>query len=202
MKKMVITVTIGIGRAPGHYHHKDGSEEVFVGEIVIEESNYRAASLALASLFLLIASLAIYIYGVSKYKVSFWLPALIAAILFFIGFIAAITKAVKVRKLLTITVDGIIDNSTISGMGFISYDDIKEFRVVNLYRSRVIAVIPKDVDSFISKLSLVKRRQVKRNLIMKLPPVSINVDQAKDMEPEDILSLLQKRLSDYSRLYE
>ncbi len=173
-----------------------------MGDIVIEESNYRAASLALASLFLLIASIAIYIYGISKYKLYFWLPALIAAILFFIGFIASLTKAVKVRRLLTITVDGIIDNSTISGMGFISYDDIKEFRIVNLYRSRVIAVIPKDNDQFISKLTLVKRRQVKRNLIMKLPPVSIPVDQAKDMEPEDILSLLRKRLSDHSRLYE
>lgn len=173
-----------------------------MGEIVIEESNYRAASLALASLFLFIASVAIYIYGISRAKKSFWVPALIAGILFFIGFIVSITKAVKVRKLLTITVDGIVDNSTISGMGFISYDDIREFRIVNLYRSRVIAVIPKDIDIFLSKLSLVKRRQIKRNLIMKLPPVSINVDQAKDMEPEDILSLLQKRLSDYSRLYE
>ena len=173
-----------------------------MGEIVIEESNYRAASLALASLFLFIASLAIYIYGISRLKKCLWVPALIAGILFFIGFILSITKAVKVRKLLTITVDGIVDNSTISGMGFISYDDIREFRIVNLYRSRVIAVIPKDIDNYILKLSLVKRRQVKRNLIMKLPPVSINVDQAKDMEPEDILSLLQKRLSDYSRLYE
>ncbi len=173
-----------------------------MGDIIIEESNYRAASLSLASLFLFIASLAIHIYGVSRDRKIFWLPALFAAILFFIGFIVAVSKAVKVRKLLTITVDGIIDNSSISGMGFISYDDIKEFRIVNLYRSRVIAVIPKDVDQFISKLSLGKRRQVKRNLIMKLPPVSINVDQAKDMEPEDILSLLQKRLSDYSRLYE
>lgn len=173
-----------------------------MGEIVIEESNYRAASLALASLFLFIASIAIYVYGISRFKKSFWVPALIAGILFFIGFVVSITQAVKVRKLLTITVDGIIDNSKISGMGFISYDDIREFRIVNLYRTRVIAVIPKDIDNFISKLSLVKRRQVKRNLIMKLPPVSINVDQAKDMEPEDILSLLQKRLSDYSRLYE
>ncbi len=173
-----------------------------MGDIIIEESNYRAASLALASLFLFIASLAIYIYGISKDRRSFWLPALFAAILFFVGFIICISKAVKVRKLLTITVDGIIDNSTISGMGFISYDDIREFQIVNLYRSRVIAVIPKDIELFITKLSLGKRRQVKRNMIMKLPPVSINVDQAKDMEPEDILSLLQKRLSDYSRLYE
>jgi hypothetical protein len=173
-----------------------------VGEIVIEESNYRAVSLALASLFLFIASIAIYIYGTTKSRVGYWLPGLLAGILFFIGFAVFVTKAVKVRKLLTITMDGIIDSSTLGGFGFISYDDIREFQIVNLYRARVIAIIPKNMDSFITKLPLVKRRQVKRNLIMKLPPVSINVELAKDMEPEDILSLLQKRLSDYSRLYE
>lgn len=32
LNKMVITVTIGVGRALGHYHHKDGSEEVSWGK--------------------------------------------------------------------------------------------------------------------------------------------------------------------------
>ena len=173
-----------------------------VGEIVIEESNYRAVSLALGSLFLFIASLAIYVYGITRNHVAYWLPGLFAGIIFFIGFAIFVSKAVKVRKLLTITTDGIIDNSRHGGFGFISYDDIGEFQIESLYRARVIAIIPKNLDSFILKLPLVKRRQVKRNLIMKLPPVSINVEQAKDMEPEDILSLLKKRLSDYSRLYE
>lgn len=173
-----------------------------MGDIIIEESNYRAFALLLANLFLFLATMAIFIFGVIKGRMMYLIPGLAFAIVFFVGFIIAVSKAVKVRKLLTITMEGIVDGSSIGGLGFISFDDIKEFQIINLYRARAIAVIPKNMDSFISKLSAVKRRQVKRNVNMKLPPVTINVELAKDMEPEDILTLLQKRLMDYSSLYE
>lgn len=173
-----------------------------MGEIIIEESNYRAFALLLANLFMLVAAIAISIFGMTRGRIMYIIPGLAAAIVFFGGLIYSISKAVKVKKLLTITMEGIIDSSPMGGIGFIPYDDIKEFQIVNLYRNRAIAVIPKNIDTFLSKLSAVKRRQVKRNINIQLPPVTINVELAKDMEPEDILSLLQKRLLDYSRLFD
>jgi hypothetical protein len=173
-----------------------------MGDIVIEEMNYKAFVILLANLFVFIAAGAIMIYGLREDKLRFWLPGLLAGCVLFITLIGSAIKALKVRKLLTITRDGIIDNSSIGGVGFISFDEIKEFMIVNIYNKRAIAVIPKNVDSFLSKLNVVKRRIVKRNLNMNLPPVTIMVDLAKDMEPEDILSLLQKRLTDYSSLYD
>lgn len=173
-----------------------------MGEIVIEEMNYKAFVIALANVFAFIASIAIAVYGFREDKMRFWLPGLIAAFTFFISSIIAISKAAQVKKLMTITRDGIIDSSTNGGIGFVSFEDIKEFIIINVYNKRAIALIPKNIDVFLSKLSATKRRQVKRNISMDLPPVTIFVDLAKDMEPEDILSLLQKRLSDYSRLYE
>lgn len=173
-----------------------------MGEIIIEESKYRTFAVALASLLLFLASLAIAIYGINRDQKKFYMWGIIVSIILLICFIVAVANAAKVKKLITITVDGIIDHSGLSGIGFISFDDIKEFQVVSFYRARAIAIIPKNMELFLSELSLVKRRQVKRNLIMKLPPVYINVELAKDMEPEDILSLLQKRLIDYSSLYE
>lgn len=173
-----------------------------MGEIIIEESNYRAVAMLLANLFMLIASVAIFMYGVTKDRMLYLIPGMMAALLFLIGFFVSLQKAMKVKKLITITMDGIIDNSSISGIGYISFDDIKEFQIEKIYRSRVISIIPKNMESFLTKLSVVKRSQVKRNIAMKLPPITINVELAKDMEPEDILSLLQKRLTDYSRLYE
>jgi hypothetical protein len=173
-----------------------------MGEIVIEEINYKAFVLVLASLFLLIAASAIALFGIREDKLRYWLPGMAAAFLFLILFTASVIKAVKVKSLLTITRDGIIDNSSIGGVGFISFDEIKEFIIITLYNKKAIAVIPKNIDSFLSKLSIVKRRLVRRNLNLNLPPVTIHVDLAKDMEPEDILTLLQKRLADYSSLYE
>ena len=173
-----------------------------MGDIVIEEVNYKAFVMVLANLFLLIAAISVTVYGFEKDKLSYILPGIFTAIVFFIGFAGAFVKAMKVRMLLTITHDGIVDNSSISGVGYISFDDIKEFMIVTLYNKKAIAVIPKNIDNFLSKLSMVKRRLVKRNINLNLPPVAIYVNLAKDMEPEDILTLLQKRLSDYSSLYD
>lgn len=173
-----------------------------MGEIIIEESNYRAFALVVANLFMLIAFIAISAYGLTRHRMAYWLPGFIAGGVFFIGFLIAISKAMKEKKLLTITIDGVVDETSLSGYGFISFDDIKEFRIITQYRTRFIAIILKDLNHFLNKLPPAKRRQLKRSIIMKQPPVAINVEMAKDMEPEDILSLLQKRLADYSCLYD
>jgi len=173
-----------------------------MGDIVIEEMNYKAFVILLGNLFFVIAASAVTVYGVAADKVAYWIPGVIGTFVFFIIFIATALKSMKVKKLLTITRDGIIDNSSISGMGFISFEEIKEFMVVTISNKKAIAVIPKDIESFLLQFSAVKRRMVKRNLNMQLPAVLITVDSAKDMEPEDILTMLQKRLADYASLYD
>jgi hypothetical protein len=173
-----------------------------MGEIVIEETNYKAFAMAMANLFLLLAAIAVTIVGIIEHKPIYKLSGIAGSLALLAAFIRAVVKALDVKRLLTITRDGIIDNSSIGGVGFISFDDIKEFQIVTLYNKHVIAVIPQNIDVFLSKLPVVKRRQAKRNVRLDLPPVTITVNMAKDMEPEDILSLLQKRLSDYSSLYD
>jgi hypothetical protein len=173
-----------------------------VGEIVIEEINYKAFVMVTGSMLLLIASIAMTIFGIQKDRTAYWVPGIMASFLFVIIFTATAVKAMKVRKLITITHEGIIDSSSLGGLGFISFDDIREFMIVNVYNKRAIAVIPKDIESLITQFSMVKRRLIKRNLNLNLPPILIMVDLAKDMEPEDILSLLNKRLLDYSSLFE
>jgi len=173
-----------------------------VEEIIIEEANYKAFALVLANLFMLLASIAIISFGVIEQKTGYRLLGIFSTLLFLIGFMVAVIKATKIKRLLTISMEGIIDNSSIGGMGFISFDDIKEVLIVTVNNKKAIAIIPKNMDNFLSKLSIIKRRQVRRNLYLNLPPVTILVNMAKDMEPEDILSLLQKRLLDCSSLYE
>lgn len=171
-----------------------------MGDINIEEMNYKAFVLLLANLFSLIAASAVAVYGIIQNKTKYWLPGTIIAFVFLIGFMITALKALKVKTLLIITREGIIDNSSIGGVGFISFEEIKEFLIVTIYNKKAIAVIPKNIDSFLAHLTVVKRRIVRRNLNTNLPAVAITVDLAKDMEPEDILSLLQKRLADYSSL--
>ena len=173
-----------------------------MGEIVIEEMNYKAFLIVLANSFFLLAAFTMMIFGICRDILGFWLPGVMISIMLIIAFIGSLVKVLHIKKLLTITHEGIIDYSTIRGVGYISFDDIKEFKIVSINNKRAIAVIPKSIDSFLSKFNVAKQRIINRNLSMNLPPVSIFVDQAKDMEPQDILSLLQKRLADYSSLYE
>ncbi len=171
-------------------------------DIVIEEINYKAFVMVTGSILLLIASVAMTVFGIQKNRTAYWVPGIMASFVFLIIFAVTAVKAMKVKKLLTITHEGIVDSSSLGGLGFISFDDIKEFMIVNVYNKKAIAVIPKNVESLITKFSLVKRGLIKRNLNLNLPPILIMVDLAKDMEAEDILSLLNKRLLDYSSLFE
>ncbi|HWT74463.1 MAG TPA: STM3941 family protein [Mobilitalea sp.] len=173
-----------------------------MGEIVIEENNYKAFITVLAYAILLMGAIAITIYGFLTQRLSNLVPGLISAMVFFIFFIVSLGKALQVKKLLTITRDGIIDHSAVSGVGYISFDEIKEFTIMSVYHKETIAVIPKNTEQFLKKFNVVKRRLMKRNISMNLPPITIHVDMAKDMAPKDILTLLQKRLSDYSSLYD
>lgn len=173
-----------------------------MGDIIIEEINYKAVAQVLGSFLLLIAAAAFTIYGIQHHRATYWAPGIIASAFLLILFTVMAVNSMKVRKLLTITHEGIIDSSSRGGIGFISFDDIKEFMIVNLYNKKAIAIIPNNVDSFLAHLSVVKRRLVKRNLNQNLPAVLIMLDLAKDIEPEDILSMLKKRLADYSSLFD
>lgn len=172
-----------------------------MGDIIIEETNYRAFVIMMANIFMFIASIAIMVFGIARGKKLCVIVGIIAAVLFFIGLIAGILKASNKKIFLTITVDGILDSSSIGGYGFIPYKDIKDFEIINYYGTETIAVILKNPEDFIARLPQHKKRQAKRNLSLKLPAIILHTELAKDMVPRDILTLLTKRLKDYNRLY-
>lgn len=173
-----------------------------MGDIIIEEINYKALAMVLKNVIIIIASGAVFVFGITHKLTPCWLPGIIVVILSSIGLVVAIVDMMKVKKLLIITRDGIIDNSSISSIGFISFEEISDFKIVSLNNKKAIAVIPKDIDSFLLQLNVVKQNLVRRNLCTNLPAVTIQVDKAKDMEPEDILTMLQKRLADFVSMYD
>lgn len=172
-----------------------------MGDIIIEESNHRAFALTMANLFMMIASIAVSIYGFIMGKKPYKIIGLFLAVIFFIGFISAIVKAAKKKALITITMDGIIDSASLGGVGFIPYKDIEDFEIVFLHGIETIAVNLKSPEDFIAGLPQTKKRQARRNQLLKQPPIILHTELAKDMVPKDILTLLQKRLRDYNRLY-
>ncbi|MGB4658270.1 MAG: STM3941 family protein [Mobilitalea sp.] len=173
-----------------------------MGDIIIEEINYKAFTLMMGSLLLLIASAGASILGTIEKSSRYRTPGMILCFIFLIGFVGGIIKSSHPKALLTITREGIVDNSSISSIGYIPYDEILTFRIVTLYNKNAIEVVPKDINYFLAKHPVVEKSIVKKNSDLNLSPATIYVELAKDMEPEDILTLLEKRLLDYNSLYD
>jgi hypothetical protein len=173
-----------------------------VEKIVIEEKQSRALRLMCLGFVMLILSIVIWIYGMNQKKIIFMLLGFLSSVFFCIYFLFSLGRSIQRKPLLTITFDGIIDSTSSSSVGFIPFQDIEKFCVVNIMGQKVIGVIPKDENDFITKLSPLKQRIAKNNVNMQIPPLSIKVDKAKDMSLEDVFTLLKKRLDDYSSLYD
>ena len=52
-----------------------------MGDIVIEEANYKAFAIGLGSLFMLIASIAVMVYGIKKNRMHLILLGILAALI-------------------------------------------------------------------------------------------------------------------------
>lgn len=171
-------------------------------KIVIEERQSIAIKIAFIAFVMLIASITVWGFGIKDNKILLWILGFLATIILSISFIVFLGRAIQRKPLLTITFDGIIDSSSSNSVGYIAFQDIEGFCVVNIYGKKVIGVIPKDEEAFIDKLSPIRQGVARSNVKLKYPPFSIWVDRAKDMSLEDILTLLKKRLHDYSCLYD
>lgn len=171
-----------------------------MGEIVIEEINYKAVIYSLINITIFLSAILLAIYGFDHNLARCWLPALMISVVVSIFLIDSLLKAAKVKKLLTITREGIIDNSSDEGMGFISFDDIIEFKIVTVHNKKAIAVIPKNINNLSRANNTAKHRFARRNVNKEAEHLTIFINRAKDIAPEDILSLLQKRLADVACL--
>ncbi|WFR57656.1 hypothetical protein QA584_00840 [Anaerocolumna sp. AGMB13025] len=171
-------------------------------KIVIEERQSKTIKLMSIGLLLLILSVIIWIIGMRERKTLLWITGLLSMIISGIGFLIYLGRALQRKPLLTITFDGIIDSSDRSSIGYIPFQDIEKFCIINNMGQRVIGVIPKDEPLFLDKLSPIKQKIAKCNIDNQHPPLTIHVEKAKDMSLEDIFTLLNKRLNDYSSLYD
>lgn len=171
-------------------------------KIVIEEKKSKACLIAAAALAMFVISASLWIFGTIYRRVIYITVGILGTVFFGISLIAALVRALRSKPLLTITLDGVIDSSCAGAAGFISYLDIERFEIVNVFGQRAIGVIPRDTPSFLKKLKTTQRKNAEVSLKMNYPPIMIRVDTAKDMTIEDILSMLSKRLTDFTRLYD
>lgn len=175
--------------------------EVKMEDIIIEELSQRAYKIVLSGVIMLISSLLLLLFGRHEYSGILIIVGAVGCVFFGISTIVALYRATKNKPLLTLTMDGIIDTSSVSGVGFISYEEIDSVEIVNIFGQRAIGVTPKNKDVYVNKLPKGKQRAAKMNMKMNYPPITIRLDTAKNISIEDIYTLVVKRLNDYKHLF-
>lgn len=173
-----------------------------VEKIVIEKKQPRVFRILMLSFLLMILSITLWIMGLKERKALLSVIGLLQSILFSISFFIYLTRILQKKPLITITFDGIIDSSSDNSVGYIPFGDIDKFLIINKPNLKVIGIVPKNEEVFICKLSPIKQEIARTNVAKQMPPLSLYLDNAKDMSLEDIYTLLKKRLKDYSCLYD
>lgn len=171
-------------------------------KIVIEKRQTKVFRILMLSFLLMTISITLWIIGLKERKALLSMIGLLQSVIFSISFLIYLTKILQKKPLITITFDGIIDSTSDNSVGYIPFGDIENFLIVNKPNVKVIGIVPKNEEIFIRKLSPIKQEIARTNVAKQMPPLSLYLDNAKDMSLEDIYTLLKKRLKDYSCLYD
>ena len=170
-------------------------------EIVIEEQKSLLMKRLGVAVLMVVASVAVLILGFVDEELVMKLVGIVATVYFSVCLLVIAKRALKLKPLLIITEESVIDSSAALSLGEISFSEIERFEIVNLYGQKAIGIVPVDAEQFIERLPKAQKKNARFCLDRGYPPVSLRVDTAKDMTIEDIFTLLQKRLADYKSLY-
>lgn len=170
-------------------------------KIVIEEQKSLLMKRILIAVLMVAASVAVLTLGFVDDVFVMKLVGIAATIYFALCLAVLVKRALKLKPLLTITEESIIDSSAALSLGEVLFSEIERFEIINLYGQKSIGIVPVDTERFLERLSKTQKKNAKLCIERGYPPVSLRVDTAKDMTIEDIFSLLQKRLADYKSLY-
>jgi len=83
-----------------------------------------------------------------------------------------IYRTFQLKPLCVISREGIDENITIFGVGWIGWDEIKELKIYKSAGIEFIGVILTDPQAFTSKLGFFQKMYLKLNLLLKYPPVN------------------------------
>jgi hypothetical protein len=100
----------------------------------------------------------------------------------------AIRRLIHPTPAVVIDRNGIVDNASALGVGFMSWDSIDGLREYRFKNQVFLGIVPKDLDSLIARQSLWKRWAIRANLSLGCDPV--NIPQA--MLPLRISALLDE----------
>ncbi|MDU5470248.1 MAG: STM3941 family protein [Peptoniphilus harei] len=96
------------------------------------------------------------------------------------------------KPILIINNDGFYDNSSILSMknSLISWDSVRKIKNMPIMGQGMVSIFMKDQDAYLAKLPLFKRLITKMNIALGYGEITINMNQIKDMDGEELTEIM------------
>lgn len=170
-----------------------------MNEIIIKENKKKVINLLILGIIMSLISICVLVNGLIERHIFYALIGIIGAIFFCGSFIFILRSNLTRKPPLIIGKDGITDMSTAFSVGFIPWQEIQSIYVKKICYERFIGITVHDINILTKRVSFLKKVGIKINLFLNYPPVAINLSTA-DVEFDEVLELMQKRLEEY-RIY-
>ena len=127
---------------------------------VIYHNRWKMLFFALGSLILVAAAIPVLLAGFQEGGRAILACLLLSAadILFFgVAFLWSFRRLCVPTPALIIDTEGLYEDASVVGAGFVSWDEIASVHVPRMPWSRVLCLVPKDVDAFLKRQPMWKR---------------------------------------------
>ena len=162
---------------------------------IVRENKKKAFRLVWTGLFMLAASVALLLFGITEDRIIYLVIGAVATLFFGVSLIAAMIRAIKPKPLITITEHGIFDSSTATAVGFIAFSQIQAVSQINIAGQKALGIRLKDTDTFLKTLPTNKQRSIRTNQKLNLPPVMIRLDTSAEISLAEIAQKISKEIS-------
>ncbi|MDU2545090.1 MAG: STM3941 family protein [Finegoldia magna] len=98
------------------------------------------------------------------------------------------------KPTLIINNDGFYENTSISSMknSLISWDTVKKIKNMPMMGQGMVSIFMKDQDAYLDKLPLFKRLITKMNIKLGYGEITINMNQIKNMDGEELTEIMNE----------
>ena len=98
------------------------------------------------------------------------------------------------KPTLIINNDGFYENTSISSMknSLISWDKVKKIRNMPMMGQGMVSIFMKDQDAYLDKLPVFKRLITKMNIKLGYGEITINMNQIKNMDGEELTEIMNE----------
>ena len=98
------------------------------------------------------------------------------------------------KPVLIINNDGFYENTSISSMknSLISWDSVRKIKNMPMMGQGMVSIFMKDQDAYLNELPLFKRLITKMNIALGYGEITINMNQIKNMDGEELTEIMEE----------